>query len=146
MLDLGPEQITRRCSVKKCSNTFQKQPLELFFKKTVLKNFAILTGKHLCRSFFSHKNAALTLAIFSCNFWEIFKNIHLIEHLPGYCLWHLGKFPGTHLERSLVFVKKQAYNHQLYKTFTPLRIFSWKFSENFHNIYFTEYLWTVFSS
>ena len=27
---------------------FQKQPLEVFYEKGVLKNFAIFTGKHLC--------------------------------------------------------------------------------------------------
>ena len=30
----------------------QKQPLEVFYKKGVLENFAILTGKHLQWSFF----------------------------------------------------------------------------------------------
>ena len=30
----------------------QKQPLEVFFKKGVLKNFAKLTRKHLCQSIF----------------------------------------------------------------------------------------------
>ena len=31
---------------------WQKQSPEVFFKKTVLENFAIFTGKHLCWSFF----------------------------------------------------------------------------------------------
>ena len=31
---------------------FQKQPPEVFYKKNVLKNFAIFTGKHLCSSLF----------------------------------------------------------------------------------------------
>ena len=30
----------------------QKQPPDVFYKKVVLKNFAIFTGKHLCWSFF----------------------------------------------------------------------------------------------
>ena len=30
----------------------QKQPPEVFYKKAVLKNFAIFTGKHLCWSLF----------------------------------------------------------------------------------------------
>ena len=29
----------------------QKQPAEVFYKKGVLENFAIFTGKHLCQSF-----------------------------------------------------------------------------------------------
>ena len=28
----------------------EKQPPEVFYKKAVLSNFAIFTGKHLCRS------------------------------------------------------------------------------------------------
>ena len=36
----------------------QKQPPEVFYKKsTVLKNFAIFTGKHLCCSLFFKKVA-----------------------------------------------------------------------------------------
>ena len=31
---------------------YQKQPLEAFYKKAVLKNFAILSGKQLCWSHF----------------------------------------------------------------------------------------------
>ena len=30
----------------------QKQPLEMFFKRGVPKNFAKLTGKYMCRSLF----------------------------------------------------------------------------------------------
>ena len=33
-------------------NRLQMQPPEVLYKKTVLKNFAIFTGKHLCRSLF----------------------------------------------------------------------------------------------
>ena len=33
-------------------NQNQKQPLELFYKKAILKNFAIFTGKQLCWSLF----------------------------------------------------------------------------------------------
>ena len=40
----------------------QKQPLEVFCKKGVLKNFAKLTGKYLCQSFFFNKVADPTLA------------------------------------------------------------------------------------
>ena len=29
------------------------QPLEVFYKKAVIKNFAILTGKHVLKSLFS---------------------------------------------------------------------------------------------
>ena len=40
----------------------QKQPPELFCKKSVLKNFAKFTGKHLCQSLFLNKVAGLRLA------------------------------------------------------------------------------------
>ena len=33
----------------------QKQPLEMFYEKGVLKNFAKFTGKHLCQSLFFNK-------------------------------------------------------------------------------------------
>ena len=42
----------------------QKQPLEVFCKKGVLKNFAKLTGKHLCQSLFFNKVADPRLATF----------------------------------------------------------------------------------
>ena len=35
-----------------CVQHVQKQPLEVFFKKGVLEDFADLTGKHLCWSLF----------------------------------------------------------------------------------------------
>ena len=38
-----------------CVQYLQKQPLEMFFKKVVLKHFTNLTGKHLCWSFFLMK-------------------------------------------------------------------------------------------
>ena len=41
----------------------EKQSLEVFCKKGVLKNFAKFTEKHLCQSLFFNKNAGAT-----CNF------------------------------------------------------------------------------
>ena len=40
----------------------QKQPLEVFCKKSVLRNFAKFTGKHLCQSLFFNKFASLRSA------------------------------------------------------------------------------------
>ena len=40
----------------------QKQPLEVFFKKVVLKHFANFTGKHLCWDLFFTKLQALSPA------------------------------------------------------------------------------------
>ena len=64
--------------------------LEVFCKKVVLRNFAKLTGKHLCPSFFLNKVAGLikkeTLAqVFSCEFCEISKNNFSYRTPPGDC-------------------------------------------------------------
>ena len=59
-------------------------------KKGVLRNFAKLTGKHLCQSLFFNKVAGAacnfikkeTLSqVFSCEFCDISKNTSLTEHL-----------------------------------------------------------------
>ena len=39
----------------------QEQPPEMFFKKGVLRNFAKLTGKHLCQSLFFNNVADQSL-------------------------------------------------------------------------------------
>ena len=44
------------CIVTLC---FQKQPPELFYKKSVLRNFTQFTGKHLCQSLSFNKVAGL---------------------------------------------------------------------------------------
>ena len=61
--------------------------------KSVLRNFAKFTGKHLCQSLFFNEVAGLrpqackfikneTLAqLFSCEFYEIFNNAFFTEHL-----------------------------------------------------------------
>ena len=70
----GPEAVARRCSVR----------------KGVLRNFAKLTGKHLCQSLYFNKVAGLdynfikieTLAqVFSCEFCKIPKNTFFTEHV-----------------------------------------------------------------
>ena len=74
----------------KVSCTWQKQPLEVFFKKGVPKNFANFTGKHLCWRFFLIKLKVWRPAtllrktaaqVFSCDICEIFKNTYFEEHL-----------------------------------------------------------------
>ena len=42
-------------------NNFQRQSLEVFYRKGVFKNFAKFTGKHLCQSLFFDKVAGLQL-------------------------------------------------------------------------------------
>ena len=63
----------------------QKQPLELFYKKSVLKNIAIFTGKHLCQNLFLNKVASLRLLLkkrlwhrcFPVNFGKFFRTTFL---------------------------------------------------------------------
>ena len=50
--------------------TFVLSHRDVFYKKAVLKDFAIFTGKHLCRSIFLIKRQ-----VFSCEYWDNFKNI-----------------------------------------------------------------------
>ena len=58
----------------------------MFYKKGVLKNFAKFTRKHLCLSLLQAEAYSFikkeTLAqVFSCEFYKIFKNTFLAEHL-----------------------------------------------------------------
>ena len=68
----------------------QKQPLEVFYKKAVLRNFAILTGKYLCWNPAFNKVVGLQACklekeiptqVFSGEYCEIFKNIYFQEYL-----------------------------------------------------------------
>ena len=64
---------------------FQKRPLEVFYKKSVPRNFSKFTGKHLRQSLFLNKVAGLrpkTLAqVFCCEYCKYFKNTLFTEHL-----------------------------------------------------------------
>ena len=42
----------------------QKQPPEVFYEKSVSKNFAKFTAKHLCQSPFFNKAAVLSLQLY----------------------------------------------------------------------------------
>ena len=55
---------------------FRSSRSQMFFKKYVLKNFAIFTGKYLCWSFFLKMfiKKRPQHRCFSCEYWEIFKN------------------------------------------------------------------------
>ena len=78
-----------------CSNilplTVQKQPPEVFCEKSVHKNFAVFTRKHLCWSLFLRK---LPKGLKACNFdkkrpqhrsehFEILKNTYIEKHLQA---------------------------------------------------------------
>ena len=87
---------------------FQKQPPEVFYKKSVLRYFAKFTAKHLCQSLFFNKVCRPqpcnfiekeTLAqVFSCKFCEISKNTFFTEHLwtTASYVFHLKHQPSQH--------------------------------------------------
>ena len=72
-------------------NHIQKQPLEVFHKKAILKKFVIFKGKHLSWGLFFIKVPSLQASncfkkgastqIFSYECWEIYKNTYFEEHL-----------------------------------------------------------------
>ena len=88
---------------------FQKQPLEVFYKKAVLKKLAIFTGKHLHWSIFLIKLQALQLyckeiptQLFSCEYCEIFKKTYFEE----YCKRQPLHFSVNLIAKSLLLCKK----------------------------------------
>ena len=56
----------------------QKQPPHVFYKKGVLKNFAIFTRKHLCSSFFLTKLQAFRPSEIHINTWKTLKTVFTI--------------------------------------------------------------------
>ena len=52
-------------------------------RKSVLRNFAKFTGKHLCQSPFFNKKETLA-QVFSCESWEISKNPFFTEHQENF--------------------------------------------------------------
>ena len=55
---------------------FQKQPLEVFNEKGVLKNFEKFTGKHFC---WSHFKKETPTQMFPCEFCENFTKISIYK-------------------------------------------------------------------
>ena len=74
--------ITETLLLKSCIPLLQKQPPEVFFKKALLKNFAIFPGKHLCWNLFSIKLQVCNFIKKVPNFeyYEIFKNAYYEEN------------------------------------------------------------------
>ena len=80
---------------------FKNSPSDMFCKNSVLKDFAIFTGKHLCWSLFlSYRpqdcnfiKKEAPAKVFSCEFYKIFKNIFLSRTPPvadAYILSYIG--------------------------------------------------------
>ena len=73
---------------KALSLNFKSRRLQMFFKISVLKNFAIFTGKHLCWSYFliELQRPAILLkrdsnTVSFCEYCEIFKDAYFEEHM-----------------------------------------------------------------
>ena len=70
-----------------CPGFEQKEPPEMFYKKSLLKNFAKFTGKHLNQNLFFDKGLQFfkkkkALAqVFSCEHCKISKSSSFTEHL-----------------------------------------------------------------
>ena len=73
---------------------FRSSHLEMFCKKSVLRNFAKFTGKHLCQDLFFDKVAGLRLwhRCFSVNFVKFLRTHFLIEHLRWLLLLFLSAY------------------------------------------------------
>ena len=67
------------CFPQTSGNIWQKQPPEVFYKKSVLKNFAKFIGKQLCQSLFFNKGLQLHLktgsgtGVYQRILWNIWK-------------------------------------------------------------------------
>ena len=64
------------------SSTIQKQPLEVFCKKGVLRNFVKFTVKHLCQSLFLNKIAGFRSAtLLKKRLWHRCFSVHFTKFL-----------------------------------------------------------------
>ena len=85
---------------------------EVFYKKGILKNFAKILGKHLCRSLFFNKVAGgadniilkeTPAQVFCCEFSENFKNTYFVEHLRTAAPIHKSQSEWGRFEKWLWF-------------------------------------------
>ena len=91
----------------------QKQPLDVFCKESVLKNFAKFTGKHLCQSLFFNKVAGRPATLFKKRLWhrsfrvnfaKFLRTHFFIEHLRWLLLVLNG--PEVQIAKSLLTTQK----------------------------------------
>ena len=62
-------------------NDLRSHCLQIFFKINVLKNLAILSGKHLCWSLFSSYQKGTPAEVLYCEYCKIFENSFFIQKL-----------------------------------------------------------------
>ena len=109
----------------------QKQPPELFYVKSVLRNFTKFTGKHLCQSVFFNKVAGFTpVTLIKKRFWHRYFLVNFVKlpRTPFYrtllddYFWykpHLWKKYG-HLWANLNSGVAVALRRQIYSKFWKL--------------------------
>ena len=93
MLKINRQAVEISCQVQ-CT----KQPPEVFYKKTVLKNFAIFTGKHLCWSLFLNKVTGLQVVslqhrCFPVNIAKFVRALAL-KNISEHLLLNVTRTPG----------------------------------------------------
>ena len=91
--------------IRKSKSGVQKQPLEVFCKKRVLRNFAKFTGKHLCQRLFFNKIAgrpaillrkSLWHRCFPVNFAKFLRTLFL-KNIHEYCFRRLLTIQTDHI-------------------------------------------------
>ena len=94
----------------------KKEPPEVFYKKAVLKNFSILTGRHLCWSLFFNQFVVLQVCnfikkrfqhrCFSVNIAKFLKT-HILKKICELLLLNNVKpnFSFVYLKKMLIFLK-----------------------------------------
>ena len=70
----------KRCSLKEIIATHRSSRSQMFFKIGVLRNFPVLTEKHLCWSHFLLKKT-LNIGVFLVNIAKFLRTAFFIEHL-----------------------------------------------------------------
>ena len=99
----------------------------VFCKKGILRNFAKLTGKHLCQSLFFNRVAGLQLykkrlchRSFPVNFAEFLRTPFLTEHLPRLLLPILiCHFNDTNLKWVLTSLNNHSTETRLVQPYGP---------------------------
>ena len=91
-----------------CSVCYRSSRPEVLYKKSVLRNFRKITGKHLCQSLFFNKVAGLRPATllkkrlwrrcFPVNFEKFLKTPFFTEHLQ-WLLLLLDEIQNTHTKK-----------------------------------------------
>ena len=112
---------------------------KVFYKKGVLENFAILTGKHLCQSHFLNCNSIRRENLahgFSCEFCKIFQSIFFTEPtwmtasiLQQFLALYLATVCGWELSSSekVLVGEKIIYTSQGFYTFRQISFFYFLF-------------------